>query len=114
MRNRSETRQLMEEDLAAAMGGPSPGRTMAEGDAPQRHAYPPLPYATYGYPADTNPLNPARGRPMLGDAVSAAAGDVPVYKRPMVTFVAGAALVGGAWLFFDWIKPKFIDKKKGK
>lgn len=50
--------------------------------------------------------------PLYGLGQPATVEIVPFYRRPMVTFVAGALLVGGAWLWFGFIKPKFKRNKK--
>lgn len=39
---------------------------------------------------------------------------MPFWKRPMVTFAFGAILVGGAWAYFGWLRPKFKKMKKNK
>lgn len=39
---------------------------------------------------------------------------VPIWKRPWVTFLFGALLVGGTWAYFGWIKPKFLKKNGGR
>lgn len=56
---------------------------------------------------------PERGAPPyplygLGQAES-----VPFWKRPWVTFLFGAVLVGSAWAYFGWVRPKLKLKKNG-
>ena len=57
------------------------------------------------YPVDTRRIAPA----MLGTTASDA---VPFYKKPVVAFAAGAAVVGGAWFWFGFLRHKM--KKGGK
>jgi len=46
---------------------------------------------------------PLYGLPTMGDTETAA---VPVYRRPLVCFGAGAAVVGIAWAYFGWWRPR--------
>lgn len=39
--------------------------------------------------------------------------ETPVWKRPFVTFLFGAGLVGAAWGYFAFVRP-MIEKKKAK
>lgn len=40
--------------------------------------------------------------------------DTPFWKRPWVTFLFGAIIVGGAWTYFGWIRPKMKMRKNGR
>lgn len=72
------------------------------------------PDARYAEMADRMAGPPSRGAPPyplygLGQAES-----TPIWKRPLVTFAFGAILVGGAWAYFGWLRPKFKKMKKNK
>jgi len=45
---------------------------------------------------------PLYGVPPMGQVEET----VPFYRRPLVCFGAGAAVVGAAWFYFAWWKPK--------
>lgn len=46
---------------------------------------------------------PLYGMPTMGETESSA---VPFYRRPLVCFGAGAAVVGVAWAYFGWWRPR--------
>lgn len=52
---------------------------------------------------------PLYGIPPLGQVAPE-----PFYRRPLVCFAAGAAVVGAAWLYFGWWKPKQGKVKKNE
>jgi len=54
------------------------------------------------------PPYPLYGTPM-GQVES-----VPFWKRPLVTFLFGAVLVGGTWAYFGWLRPKMKMKRNGR
>lgn len=54
----------------------------------------PMPYPLYGVPQ------------LQGVPPQLLAGAVEVVKNPVVTFFAGAALVGALWIYFDVVRPK--------
>jgi hypothetical protein len=58
-------------------------------------------------PVSGMPAYPLYGLPALGQAE-----EVPFYRRPLVCFGAGAALVGIAWAYFGWWKPMQAKIKK--
>lgn len=55
------------------------------------------------------PAYPLYGYPPLGQT-----DDVPVYRRPLVCFGAGATLVGLAWAYFAWWRPMKTKAAKMK
>ena len=62
-------------------------------------------------PAAGMPAYPLYGLPHhLGQA-----GDVtPIYRRPLVCFGAGAAVIGLAWAYFSWWRPLQAKLKKNE
>ncbi len=66
---------------------------------------PVMPYAQPGVPA-----YPLYGLPGQIGQIE----EVPFYKKPFVAFLAGAVLVGGAWLYVDVIRPRMQEKKATK
>jgi hypothetical protein len=90
-------REYLDEDLEAVVGG---------FQSPQ-----PLPMAPPGmmpgyYPVSNYPISPAMSGMGTVDAA------VPIYKKPLVTFFTGAALVGAAWFYFGFVRPRM--KKAAK
>jgi hypothetical protein len=53
------------------------------------------------------PAYPLYGLPPLGQT-----DEMPFYRRPLVCFAAGAAVVGAAWFYFGWWKPKQVKKNE--
>lgn len=105
-------REYLREDLAAAIHGDSPeidvsppsqniiGYPGQPPGGPSRMA-PPGMMPGY-YPISTQPLSPYV-YPQMGGMGNAEA-PVPFYKKPIVTFAAGALLVGGAWFWFGFLR----------
>jgi hypothetical protein len=103
-------REYLKEDLAAAIHGDPP-----EDDGPPMQSVigypgrppgPPSRMAPPGmmpgyYPVSTQPLSPYV-YPAMGNAEA----PVPFYKKPLVTFAAGALLVGGAWFWFGFLRSR--------
>lgn len=56
------------------------------------------------------PAYPLYGLPPLGQAVD----DTPIYRRPLVCFGAGAAVIGIAWAYFGWWRPMQAKLKKNE
>ncbi len=55
---------------------------------------------------------PLYGIPQMGAVPpQLLAGAVEVVKNPVVTFFAGAAVVGALWIYFDVVRPRM--KKEG-
>jgi hypothetical protein len=54
------------------------------------------PYPLYGY------------GPGMGQA------ETPLWKRPFVTFLVGAGLVGAAWGYFQFVRPMMAKRAKKK
>lgn len=61
-------------------------------------------------PAVGMPAYPLYGFPPLGQV----AGDTPFYRRPLVCFGAGAAVIGAAWAYFGWWRPLQAKMKKNE
>jgi len=62
-------------------------------------------------PTDGMASYPLYGIPPLGQVAS---GDVPIYRRPLVCFGAGAAVVGAVWAYFGWWRPRQAKMKKNE
>jgi hypothetical protein len=52
---------------------------------------------------------PLYGIPTMGDVDTTV---VPIYRRPLVCFGAGAAVVGIAWAYFGWWRPRSKKTKR--
>lgn len=55
------------------------------------------------------PAYPLYGYPPLGQT-----DETPFYRRPLVCFGAGAAVVGFAWAYFAWWRPMQAKLKKNE
>jgi hypothetical protein len=60
-------------------------------------------------PTEGMPAYPLYGLPPLGQVEA-----VPFYRRPLVCFGAGAAVVGAAWAYFAWWRPMQAKLKKNE
>jgi len=115
-------REYLKEDLAAAMYGDSP----EPDDAPITQniigfpGHPPGPPSRMAppgmmpgyYPVATQPLAPYVYPPIPGMGNNGADAAVPFYKKPIVTFAAGALIVGGAWFWFGFLRHRMKGGKK--
>ena len=111
-------REYLREDLAAAIHGdepdlaPLPQSVIGFPGAPPgppSHMAPPGMMPGY-YPVGTQPIAPYvyPSPPAMGNTDAA----VPFYKKPLVTFAAGALIVGGAWFWFGFLRHKMKGGKK--
>lgn len=99
-------REYLDEDLEAVIGG---GQMNGSASYPQ-----PLQMAPPGmmpgyYPVSNYPISPA----MIGGLGTLDAA-VPIYKKPLVTFFTGAVIVGAAWFYFDFVRPRMKKAKAAK
>lgn len=95
----SDSHDFLDDDLEAAMGAMGNSLGAAQ----------PLPMAPPGmmpgfYPVANYPISPAMSGMGTTDAV-------PIYKKPLVTFLTGAVLVGAAWFYFDFVRPRMKRAK---
>lgn len=75
---------------------------------PQQYAQQAFDASGGATPTAGMPAYPLYGLPPLGQTVDT----VPFYRRPLVCFGAGAAVIGVAWAYFGWWKPMQAKLKK--
>lgn len=98
----SSSHDFLDDDLEAAMGSMG-GNSLGAASPPPMA--PPNMMPGY-YPVANYPISPAMSGMGTTDAV-------PIYKRPAVTFFTGAVIVGVAWFYFDFVRPR-MKKAKAK
>jgi hypothetical protein len=74
---------------------------------PQQYAQQASEMSGDAMPVNGMPAYPLYGLPSLGQA-----DETPFYRRPLVCFGAGAAVVGVAWAYFGWWRPRQAKLKK--
>ena len=76
---------------------------------PQQYAQQAAEMSGGAMPTAGMPAYPLFGLPPLGQAV---VDETPFYRRPLVCFGAGAAVVGAVWAYFGWWRPRQAKLKK--
>jgi hypothetical protein len=102
-------REYLDEDLEAVVGNGPMGGPPSYADYPSTQHQPMMapPGMMPGYyPVSNYPISPA----MMG-GMGTLPESVPIYKKPLVTFFTGAALVGAAWIYFDLVRPRMAKAK---
>jgi len=97
-------REYLDEDLEAVIGGDFMGHSVAQ-PLPMAQMAPPGMMPGF-YPVSNYPISPAM------NGMGTVEAPVPIYKKPIVTFFTGAALVGAAWFYFGFVRPRM--KKAAK
>lgn len=78
---------------------------------PQQYAQQASEMSGGAMPTAGMPSYPLYGLP---SSLGQAADEVPFYRRPLVCFGAGAAVVGLAWAYFGWWRPMQSKLKKNE
>jgi hypothetical protein len=77
---------------------------------PQQYAQQASEMSGGAMPVNGMPSYPLYGLPPLGQT----ADETPFYRRPLVCFGAGAAVVGAVWAYFGWWRPRQAKLKKNE